>query len=331
MAAHRPSLTDRVEALAAGGRVSEAYRLLTAPGAAADPQALFHLAAWRLAGHYVRRDLPAARALFGQAAALGHRDAAACHAAFLANGTGGDSDWQAALDVLGRHAARDPAFREDLALIGGMNLSAAGDPASPVRGQPLSAQPRAMLFPGLFSAAECAFLIARAAPALAPSMVIDPQSGRLTRNPVRTSDGMAFPFAEESPAIHALNRRIAAATGTLPAQGEPLQVLRYRPGQEYRPHSDAILGEPNQRILTVLVYLNQDYTGGETRFLQTGLGYKGQPGDALAFCNAGEDGRPDPFAQHAGLPVTSGEKLIASRWIRAQPFALPPPKPLLEV
>ena len=60
----------------------------------------------------------------------------------------------------------------------------------------------------------------------------------MVQNPVRTSDAMVFPWIAESPAVHALNRRIAAATGTIPAQGEPLQVLRYRRGQQYRPHLD---------------------------------------------------------------------------------------------
>jgi prolyl 4-hydroxylase len=162
-------------------------------------------------------------------------------------------------------------------------------------------------------------------------VVIDPQTGRHLRNPIRTSDGMAFPFVDENPAVHALNRRIAAVTGTEAAQGEPLQILRYRPGQEYKPHFDAVAGDPNQRILTVLVYLNDDYEGGETLFLKTGLRFRGRRGDALMFRNASADGRADELAQHAGRPVIAGEKLICSRWIRQRPFLLPPPRPLLDI
>ena len=181
------------------------------------------------------------------------------------------------------------------------------------------------------SEAECAFLTAAAAPWLEPSVIVNPHSGRLVPNPVRTSDGMAFPYVKESPAIHALNRRLAAITGTEPAQGEPLQVLRYRPGQEYKPHFDALPAEANQRILTVLVYLNEDYAGGETVFVRTGLRFRGKRGDALVFRNALPDGRADELTQHAGMPVARGEKFIATRWIRARPFALPPPRPLLDV
>ncbi|HEY0626532.1 MAG TPA: 2OG-Fe(II) oxygenase [Allosphingosinicella sp.] len=144
-------------------------------------------------------------------------------------------------------------------------------------------------------------------------------------NPVRTSDGMAFPLMLENPAVHALNRRLAAASGTQVTQGEPLQILRYSPGQEYKAHVDALPVGTNQRILTMLVYLNEDYAGGETKFLETGLGFKGRTGDALLFRNASADGRPDPMARHAGLPVTRGQKLIASRWIRAKPLDLMSP------
>ena len=331
MHATGPSLSDRAEALAEAGRLQDAYALLTSPAAAADPEAVFRLALWRLAGQIITRDLARARALFGKAGDLGHPTAAMVHAAFLANGTGGTPDWPGALEFMAGRAAQEPAFREDLALIEAMALTALGDPVSTPAVESLSERPRAARLPALFSPAECAFLIARARPSLAPSLVVDPATGRQRANPVRTSDGMSFPYVEESPAIHALNRRIAAATRTMVTQGEPLQVLRYRPGQEYRPHSDAIAGEANQRILTVLVYLNRDYEGGETRFVQTGLSFKGEPGDALAFWNVDEAGRPDPFAQHAGLPVSAGEKLIASRWIRLRPFAFPPPRPLLNL
>lgn len=103
---------------------------------------------------------------------------------------------------------------------------------------------------------------------------------------------------------------ITPAKGTAAAQGEPLQILRYRPGQEYKPHSDALPGEANQRILTMLVYLNDGYRGGETLFLANRLKVRGEVGDALLFRNVDCDNRPDRNAVHAGLPVTSGEKFL---------------------
>jgi prolyl 4-hydroxylase len=121
--------------------------------------------------------------------------------------------------------------------------------------------------------------------------------------------------------VHALVRRIAAASATRVEQGEPLQVLRYRPGQQYRSHLDAVPVQGNRRILTMIVYLNDGYEGGETRFVKTGLSVRGRKGDGLLFRNTLPDGRPDPMSEHAGLPVTAGTKLIASRWIWERDFA----------
>ena len=91
------------------------------------------------------------------------------------------------------------------------------------------------VFPSLFSDDECDFLVDAAHPLLQPSKVVDPVTGKLTANPVRTSEAAAFSLVAEGPAIHALCARLAGASGTTVRQGEPLQVLRYLPGQEYRP------------------------------------------------------------------------------------------------
>ena len=69
-------------------------------------------------------------------------------------------------------------------------------------------------------------------------------------------------------------------------------------------------------MLTFLVYLNDDFQGGETEFLSTGLKVKGRKGDGLLFRNADESGQPDLNSRHAGLPPVSGIKFLASRWIR---------------
>ena len=151
-------------------------------------------------------------------------------------------------------------------------------------------------------------------------MIVDPTTGQMRADPIRTSEAATFPWINETPFIHALNRRIATASRTTVEQGEPLQVLRYSPGQEYRSHSDALPSADNQRIITVLVYLNDDFEGGETSFPAPGLNLRGEVGDALIFANVDDRGRPDPHATHAGRPVVNGQKWLASRWIRERPF-----------
>jgi prolyl 4-hydroxylase len=320
----------RVDALVGDGRHEEAAHLLIAQAGAGKSDALIQLALWRIAGDVVRRDLGAARALL-RAAAASDDSAALLHACFLAGGTGGEPDWTEALAELARLAPRVQRAAIQLRLIDAMDLDRDGAPSRRPPTRVLADAPYALAAPAFLTRTECAYLIAVAEPQLQPSVVVDPVTGRMTPHPVRTSDAAMFGVFAEDVVVAAINRRIAALSATRADQGEPLQVLRYRPGGEYKPHMDALPAEPNQRILTVLVYLSDDYDGGETRFVRTGLSFRGRIGDALLFRNAAADGRPDPMALHAGLPVTRGVKYLASRWIRSERFTYPPPKPLLDL
>ena len=307
------------EQLLRSGQAQGAVNLLGAAASKGDADALLMLGELCLVGQIVHRDLPLARDLFRRSAEAGSQAGAAVYRAFVANGTGAPSDWPMAVDLLKTAAKFDEDAERDLSIISQMTLTDEGDPPETAVGELLSSSPEVQLFRGLFTAAECDYLVGASIPRLGLSRVIDPGTGELVPNPVRTSEGAAFPLATESPAIHALCRRLAAASGTHVGQGEPLQVLCYSAGQEYKPHFDAIDGTDNQRILTFLVYLNDDFQGGETEFLSTGLKVKGGKGDALLFRNADDLGRPDLKSQHAGLPPTSGVKFLASRWIRQHP------------
>ena len=274
-----------------------------------DADALFAEAADCLRANRIAE----ARDLFRRAGEAGSHQAAVIHCNLVAS----TEDWSRGLQLLVKLAAHDLRCRRQAEIIRAMNFSAT------LAGEVVSKAPHVTLFRNLFTPAECLYLAEAAAPMLQPSVVVDPATGAQRPDPVRVSDSMGFTLPLENPAVHALGQRIAAASGTSAAQGEPLQVLRYRPGGEYKPHFDAIPGFANQRILTMIVWLSEDYEGGETMFMKTGLKMKGRVGDALLFRNALADGSRDPDAAHAGLPVTSGEKLIASRWIRARPFEMP--------
>jgi prolyl 4-hydroxylase len=321
----------QVQALLDARRVADAARLLASAARSGKVGAMIELAQWSIAGTIIPRDLAAARRLLGQAGAAGNEDAALLHASFLASETGGEPDWAAALALLRAWAPRSERARSQIEVVEQMQLDASGSPARPCETSQLSERPYVAACRDFLSRAECQYLSAAGTPYLQPSFVVDPASGRMVPHPIRTSDGAVFGVHIEDLVVSAINRRIASITATAYRQGEPLQLLRYRPGGEYRAHMDALPSEPNQRILTVLLYLNEGYEGGETSFLRTGLSFRGKTGDALIFRNVTADGRPDPLALHAGAPVTSGTKLLATRWIRAKPFTFPPPRPLLAV
>ena len=271
-------------------------------------------------------DPAVARDLFRRAAEAGDRKAASIYVNLLAAGVGGSRDWPRALRLLARVAPGSPRAAAALALIGRMRIDEQGDPLEVPSGATLSQSPAITRFEGLFTAEECAWLIGSARTMLAPSVVVDPETGAQRPDPLRSADSVGFTAPLENPAVHALNRRIAAASRTAAEQGEPLQVLRYAPGGEYREHLDAIPGFANQRVLTMLVWLSDGFEGGGTAFPAASLVLRGAPGDAILFANVRGDGRPDAAARHAGLPVLAGEKWLTSRWIRERAFNYADPR-----
>lgn len=312
----------QAERLIAQGNPRSALLLLHSLGAAGNVDALFRLAIAHLVGDIVSRDLAAARAWLDQAVTIGHVDAALMRIALMANGSGAQPDWAGALTLLDVAAQADPVAADQLELVRAMTLDEDGCPTVRPSGRPISTSPSVLHFPALLTAKECLHIARTAEPLFEPALVIDPRTGRPMPHPVRTSDGAVIGPAREDLVVRAINLRIAVASRTDVRAGEALTVLRYARGQQYRPHHDAISGTPNQRAWTMLLYLNDGYAGGETRFLPSNITVRGKRGDGLLFRNLLPDGRPDPAAQHAGLPVTAGHKWLATRWIRQQPLDL---------
>ena len=305
----------------AEGRAAAAVAALTRASDAGDPDATFHRAIWHLTGHPVGRDLPAALSLLARARSAGHADAAMMEVALTGNGSGTPANWPRAMALL-QQVAADPGSQAagQLELIRAMRLTDLGAPKAMPALTRIGTDPDIWYAKALFSSAECLHVAQCAVDMLAPSTVVDPRTGINVANPVRTSDAAVIGPTRETLVVQALNRRIAALSGTDVRQGEALSVLRYNPGQEFKPHVDSIAGARNQRVATVLVYLNAGYGGGQTVFERSGLAVQAGAGDAILFRNVGADGSPDPATRHAGAPVTQGTKWLATRWIRARPF-----------
>ncbi len=318
----RHPMLARAYALSSSGQNAEAVLIINQLVAQNEPEALYTLGEMKWRGGMVPQDPVQARLLFQRAAEAGHVISGFYYTNLLASGLVGPRNWSEALRRLRNESARDTKRRRALALVERMELTGTGDPCDIPESRVLSRAPDVRLIERLFTAMECEYLREVANPLFTPSVVFDEQR-RQVRDPIRTSDGSTIHWLIEDPAVHALNRRLAAATETSADQGEALQILRYRPGQQYRNHLDFVQTTGNVRRQTALVYLNHDYKGGETCFVKVGLKVKGRKGDALLFRNALADGHPDPLSEHAGLPVSSGTKFLASRWIRESRWTPP--------
>lgn len=304
---------DEVQRLARQGNPGEGIALVARSANDGDGEALFILANWRLWGLYGPHDPAAALDLLHRAQAAGWSEALPLRAVLIGNGTGCAADPGQAREMLEPLAASNPAVAGQLRLLDAME-------DRPFEAEVLSADPDIRLARAFLAAEECTYLMRKAEPALRPSMIIDDATRRPVPHPVRTSFSMNFDPASEDLVVHAINRRIAALTGSDVSSGEPLHILRYTPGQEFRPHLDAMPGEANQREWTALIYLNEGYGGGATLFPDLGISAKGSTGDCLIFRVCNDAGEADLRLKHAGEPVTQGVKWLASRWIRRHAY-----------
>ena len=187
--------------------------------------------------------------------------------------------------------------------------------------------PAVAVFADLLSGEECDALIEAARPRLSASLTVDTRTGGDELHPDRTSQGMFFSRGE-NPLVTRLEARIATLLGWPIENGEGLQILRYPPGAQYRPHYDyfdprepgtpAILKRGGQRVATLIIYLFEPEGGGATVFPDITLSVAPRRGNAVFFSY----GQPHPasLSLHGGDPVTKGEKWIATKWLREREF-----------
>jgi prolyl 4-hydroxylase len=103
------------------------------------------------------------------------------------------------------------------------------------------------------------------------------------------------------------------------------QVGRYFPSQQYLQHFDAFdlsnedgrrfASNGGQRIVTVLVYLNDVERGGHTWFPNLNVSVQPKKGMALVFFPSTVDGLLDKNALHAAKPAID-TKYVSQVWIR---------------
>ena len=84
---------------------------------------------------------------------------------------------------------------------------------------------------------------------------------------------------------------------------ERLRFYRYEAGQMFAPHVDGYYRRPNgeQSLLTWMIYLNDDFTGGETKFYGAEVEVKPETGMMLVFRHA---------LLHEGAEVRAGRKYV---------------------
>lgn len=330
-------------------RMSEDLQTLVRKAQAGEPRAMSSLGKRLLFGDGTAPSPQQGIALLNAAADKSDGEANALVARLAAWGVMQPRDMTRALELLLRSAAIgwEPAQAElrFLARCGGEDWSALRRridldawlkfPASRF----VLDRPRVRIFEAFASHAECDWIIDRLRGDLERAKIFRGVADAMVAD-TRTNSEAGFMLKSSDLPMCLIRNRIAAALRVAPEFCEVTKLLHYLPGQTFKLHTDYMdpavpalrdeIERRGQRYATFLLYLSDDYEGGETDFPNAPYRYKGRKGDALLFFSVDEKGAPDPLSKHAGLPPTSGEKWVLSQWIGSRAinaFMTPGPTP----
>jgi prolyl 4-hydroxylase len=303
----------RQQAMRGGPDLVDAIARLSGAAQEGSTDAAYVLAVMTADGIGVAQDLKASLAHLQRAAEGGHRLAQKDLAALVGN-------WRLVRDIAAGKANRPETWAQ---------LRAAVDVAGWLRipdGRVFSEEPRVATVKGYLSPPACDWLIALGRSNLKGAQVYDAETGDLRADSNRSNSAAQLDLEHMDTFTAFVRARIAALANVSIAGLEMSQILHYRVGEEFGEHCDFLdpsnpghardVAMHGQRALTVLIYLNDDYEGGETAFPQLGRGFTGRKGDALVFWNLTPQGAPDWRTAHIGTAPTRGEKWLFSQWIR---------------
>ena len=273
------------------------------------------------------------------AIAADHDDAQAWRlmAGFAAQGLGQAQSWANACTAMERAVTLgDPLARQQQQLLHSLQLDSVQgieDWLACEGAEVFHEAPRMLVFRSFLPAALCEYLIQTAQPRLVRANVYDVATGQTKIDPMRTNRRAPHSVLDIDLLVQLIRARLAGAAGVAVEMLESPEVLHYEVGQQYKLHVDYFhVGSPRlaehvqshgQRIKTALVYLNDNYVGGETAFPRLGISFRGSAGDALIFDNVDAQGNGDLNTAHQGSAPTQGEKWLLSQWIRnkSRPFS----------
>jgi hypothetical protein len=324
------------------GRHDDAINALARAAQEGDLDAMTALGKRLVVGDRAPVMAKAGTGLLMDAAKGGHPEAALRLATLTALGAYVQQNWGDALGLLAYAATHgSPSARGQIEALSGAPPSATrsasewrelagridlGFWVTAPAGTTLSADPLVRVYPEFVTDPVCAWLIEQARPFLGRALIYDPAVGKDMADHMRTNTAAGFDLMRADLVQIAVQTRMSTAIGVPLEYLEGPTVLHYAVGEEITNHYDFVnpripdyrgeIEKRGQRIATFLVYLNDDYEGGETDFPELGLRYHGGKRAGLCFSNALPNGEPDMRMVHAGLPPKNNEKWLMTQFIR---------------
>eukprot|EP01064_Diplonema_japonicum_P031714 TRINITY_DN5750_c0_g1_i1.p1 TRINITY_DN5750_c0_g1~~TRINITY_DN5750_c0_g1_i1.p1 ORF type:complete len:285 (+),score=40.01 TRINITY_DN5750_c0_g1_i1:54-857(+) len=189
-------------------------------------------------------------------------------------------------------------------------------------------KPRAVKIDDFLQEGEAETIMKLADGKLTRSRVVSSKNGGGKVDDVRTSEGV-FLQNTGNEILKNVRKRVAQLAYVPYNHIENTQVLRYSDGQKYRMHPDffsgkkkASLGKAGQRLATLITWLNDVPSGGETRFNSVPpLMVAPKKNSAILFYSLDPDRKEDHTSMHEALPPKNNStKWVAVFWLRLGPL-----------
>ncbi len=157
----------------------------------------------------------------------------------------------------------------------------------------------------LFTPEECQALITVSEQMGFEASLVRTRQGEIVDKNMRDNDRVVFDDTELRDFLwEKIQSEVPEIDGWKPyGLNERLRYYRYKDGQQFKPHVDGShkIAEGDLSLVTMLVYLNEDFDGGETTFVIEFQKIKPKIGMVLLF---------DHKILHSGMPVTNGTKYV---------------------
>lgn len=169
---------------------------------------------------------------------------------------------------------------------------------------------------------ECNFLIEAAQDCLQPSTVTGSNKGAGRRISTARTSWTCRLHRDDLPIL--MNSVMKLTNKPLEHIEHP-QLARYESTQQFKPHFDAYdekdptlketLEDGGNRLVTILIYLNDVEVGGATKFPLLNIEVQPKRGMAVVFFPATVGGKLDRGALHTALPAVD-TKYVSQIWVR---------------
>ena len=180
-------------------------------------------------------------------------------------------------------------------------------------------------FEGFLTHQECSGIIS----------VVDRAAAALGVKNYLTALPLIIEEARLTDRLLSLRREISELVGLPVANQEPILATVYPEGAGYPDHLDSFrveegsvhtremyecnMSHGGHRAHTALVYLNEDFSGGETEFPSLGLSVKPKVGMLVVWSNV-KDGEADASMVHAARCVARGRKYVLVVYVREKEY-----------